>query len=83
MWLESEAETRINNRRLDEALGIEADVIATACPYCLLMFDDAIRSRGLTEQVEVLDVSEILNVPAGAQNEQIRFDVHDQREALS
>lgn len=83
MWLESEAETRINNRRLEEALGIEADVIATACPYCLLMFDDAIRSRGLTEQVEVLDVSEILNVPAGAQNKQIRFDVHDQREALS
>ncbi len=65
MWLETEVETRINNRRLEEALQVGADVIATACPYCLLMFDDAIRSQGLTGQVEVLDVSEILSVREG------------------
>ena len=40
--------------------GHGADVVATACPYCLLMFDDAIRSKGLGEQFQVLDISEIL-----------------------
>jgi Fe-S oxidoreductase len=39
---------------------VNAETIATACPYCLLMFDDAIRSKGLGEEVQVKDISEIL-----------------------
>jgi Fe-S oxidoreductase/nitrate reductase gamma subunit len=60
MWLETDPNTRINHRRLAEALEIKADVVATACPYCLLMFDDAIRSKGLSEQVQVMDIAEVL-----------------------
>jgi Fe-S oxidoreductase len=37
-----------------------AEVVATACPYCLLMFDDAIRSKGLGDKIKVMDVTEIL-----------------------
>ena len=60
MWLETDANTRINHRRLKDAMDTEAGTVATACPYCLLMFDDAIRSKGLGEQVRVLDVAEVL-----------------------
>ncbi len=60
MWMETDAETRVNQIRLGDALDAGADVIATACPYCLLMFDDAIRSKGLTGQVRVYDVAEVL-----------------------
>ncbi len=60
MWMETDAETRINHRRLDDALDAKADVVATACPYCLNMFDDAIRSKGLGDKLEVLDISEVL-----------------------
>jgi Fe-S oxidoreductase/nitrate reductase gamma subunit len=60
MWLETDANTRINHRRLADALQVKADVVATACPYCLLMFDDAIRSKGIGEQVQVMDIAEIL-----------------------
>ena len=60
MWLESDPNTRINQRRLADALEAQADVIATACPYCLLMFDDAIRSRGVGDRVRVMDVAEIM-----------------------
>jgi Fe-S oxidoreductase len=60
MWLETDAETRINHRRLKDALDVKADVVATACPYCMLMFDDAIRSKGLGEQVKVMDIAEVL-----------------------
>ena len=60
MWLETDANTRINHRRLEEALQADSDIIATGCPYCTLMFDDAIRSKGKGEQVQVLDIAEIL-----------------------
>jgi Fe-S oxidoreductase len=50
MWMETDAETRINHRRLDEAMKAEAEVVATACPYCLIMFDDAIRSKGVGDK---------------------------------
>ena len=65
MWLETDANTRINHRRLDEALQAQADVVATACPYCLLMFDDAIRSKGVAEQIQVMDIAEILERQLG------------------
>jgi Fe-S oxidoreductase len=61
MWVETAAETRINHRRLEDALQVQAEVVATACPYCLLMFDDAIRSKGLAETIQVLDIAEILD----------------------
>ena len=60
MWMETDASTRINHRRLDDAIQAEADIVATACPYCMLMFDDAIRSRATGEQIQVMDIAEIL-----------------------
>ena len=60
MWLEVDANTRINHRRLADSVDAKADVVATACPYCLLMFDDAIRSKGMGEQIEVMDIAEVL-----------------------
>ncbi|MFN2175658.1 MAG: heterodisulfide reductase-related iron-sulfur binding cluster [Anaerolineales bacterium] len=60
MWMETDVEARINYERLHEALETKAELIATACPYCLLMFDDAIRSKGITNEVKVMDISEIL-----------------------
>ncbi len=60
MWLETDPNTRINQRRLAEVQKIKADVVATACPYCLIMFDDAIRSKGLGEEIKVMDIAEVL-----------------------
>jgi len=61
MWMETDAETRINHRRLEQALATHAGTIATACPYCLLMFDDAVRSKGLGDEIAVKDIAEILS----------------------
>jgi Fe-S oxidoreductase len=60
MWLESDAEVRINQRRLDDALSVEAETVVTACPYCMIMFDDAIRSRGVGESIQVMDIAEMM-----------------------
>lgn len=61
MWLETEADTRVNLHRLEQALELNPDTIATACPFCMIMFDDALRSKGIKDQVQVLDLVEILN----------------------
>ena len=60
MWLESAPDERINQRRLDDVLAVEATTVVTACPYCLLMFDDAIRSRGVGDTIQVVDIAEMI-----------------------
>jgi Fe-S oxidoreductase/TM2 domain-containing membrane protein YozV len=60
MWLEERQGKRINLERTDEALATGADVVSTACPYCLIMLDDAVKERGRDEDVKVLDVAQLL-----------------------
>ncbi|HBX69330.1 MAG TPA: hypothetical protein DEH25_08080 [Chloroflexi bacterium] len=65
MWMETDPNTRINNQRLQDALNAKVDTVATACPYCLTMFDDAIRSKAVGEQIKVLDIVEVLEAKLG------------------
>lgn len=60
MWMETDPNTRINHNRLKQVLETNASTLATACPYCLLMFEDAVRSKGISDQFEVFDIAEIL-----------------------
>ncbi len=70
MWLEERIGTRININRTDEALGTGADVISTACPYCLIMLDDATKGRqaegSASEEVRVMDVAQVLEQSVAA-----------------
>jgi len=60
MWMETDPNTRINNQRLQDALDTKVDTVATACPYCLTMFDDAIRTKAVGDDLQVLDIVEVL-----------------------
>ena len=60
MWLEENIGKRVNMERMDEALGTGADVVSTACPYCMIMLDDAVRANGKEESVRVLDLSQLV-----------------------
>jgi len=46
--------------RIREALNIGAEVIATACPYCIRMLNDAVRTLGVEDKIAVRDVAELL-----------------------
>ncbi|HUP99808.1 MAG TPA: (Fe-S)-binding protein, partial [Aeromicrobium sp.] len=64
MWMEEKIGKRINVERTEEALDTDADIISTACPYCITMLSDAvtakIQSGDAREGIQVLDVSQIL-----------------------
>jgi hypothetical protein len=63
MWMEERIGKRVNVERTDEALGTGADIIATSCPYCLIMLDDAVnqrRSEGKVNGVKVIDIAQVL-----------------------
>ncbi len=69
MWMEIDPNTRINHRRLAQAVDeTGAECIVTACPYCLIMFEDAITSKGTGDQVKALDIAEVLSIPPDSQN---------------
>jgi Fe-S oxidoreductase len=65
MWMEEEPEKRVNNLRVDEVIGAGVDGVATACPYCLSMLDDGIKTRGVEETLQVKDISELVAAALG------------------
>ena len=64
MWMEEKIGKHINVERTDEALGVDPDLISTACPFCMVMLSDAVtakqQSGDAKDSVQVLDVSQIL-----------------------
>ena len=60
LWLEERIGQRISEMRVEQAIEIKAQVIATACPYCLQMFDDAIKAKAAEESLKVIDIAEMV-----------------------
>jgi Fe-S oxidoreductase len=62
MWMETDPSERPGSRRVSEAAGTGADLLATACPYCISVFES---ERG-SERIPVTDVAEL--VASGAKS---------------
>jgi Fe-S oxidoreductase len=60
MWMEETIGKRVNMDRTEEALGTGADIISTACPFCMIMLDDAVKASGRGDEVSVLDISQVV-----------------------
>jgi len=60
MWMEEEPDKRVNIRRVEEVIKAGVECVATACPYCLTMFDDALKAKGTEETVKAMDLAELL-----------------------
>ena len=64
MWLEEEG-TRVNHLRTAEAANTGAGVVATACPFCIQMFEDGIPAVQPDEEartIRAFDIAELLEV---------------------
>jgi Fe-S oxidoreductase len=56
MWMEEE-QPRVNHKRVEQAVETEATKVATACPFCLSMFDEGIASKQLQDRLAVDDIA--------------------------
>ncbi len=64
MWQE-EAGTRVNHLRAAEAANTGASIVATACPFCIQMFEDGIPGVQPDEEkrtIRAFDIAELLEV---------------------
>ena len=59
-WMEERIGKRISEERLEDAINLKVDVLASACPYCLQMFEDAVKAKGVEESLKVQDIAELI-----------------------
>jgi Fe-S oxidoreductase len=60
MWADFDEAAHLAEVRVLEALETGAEVLATACPFCLINFEDAVKVLDKEDAIVVRDVSEIL-----------------------
>ncbi len=60
MWMETKKEERFSDLRLKQAIDLGADILATACPYCIMNFEDSALTVDGGDRIEIKDVSEII-----------------------
>jgi Fe-S oxidoreductase len=60
IWMETAKEERFSNLRLEQAIKVGAEVLATSCPYCITQFEDSVLSLKESEGIQIKDITEIL-----------------------
>jgi Fe-S oxidoreductase len=62
MWMESSSDTgqRLAEIRVNDAVDLGAEILVTACPFCVLTLEDAVKTSGHEERLRVMDVTELL-----------------------
>lgn len=57
---EEKGTERVNNERAREAIETGAKVIASNCPYCMMMLTDGVKYNKKEEEVKVIDLAELI-----------------------
>ena len=61
VWTEDSApEMRPSVSRVQEALEANAEIIATACPFCVSTLEDAVKVLDVENRIAVRDIAELL-----------------------
>lgn len=61
MWTEgTNPEERLAHVRVKEAVETGAQILATACPFCLINLEDAAKTLGLDGVLQVMDIMELV-----------------------
>ena len=51
---------RFSDLRLQQAIEVGAEILATSCPYCILNFNDSVLTADKTDVIEIKDISELV-----------------------
>ncbi|RLB71590.1 MAG: iron-sulfur-binding reductase, partial [Deltaproteobacteria bacterium] len=61
MWMEEDlGNGKINDNRVAQALEVEPNIAVTACPFCMVMFEDGLKFHNRENDVKVKDVVELV-----------------------
>jgi Fe-S oxidoreductase len=60
IWMETKSGERFSDLRLNQALETGAKVLAVACPYCMLNFNDSVLTQDKGDLIEVRDIAELV-----------------------
>jgi Fe-S oxidoreductase len=60
VWEETKKGERFSDQRIQQALDVEAGILAIACPYCMAMLSDSVMVMDKADVIEVKDIAEIV-----------------------
>ena len=60
IWMETVKGERFSDLRIDQAVGVEAEVLATSCPYCMTHFEESRLALEDNESFQIKDITEII-----------------------
>src|SRR5580693_9453018 len=60
MFMEEQNTNRVNVKRTLQLLDTKATTIASACPFCMTMLTDGLKSQNMANRVKQMDVVELL-----------------------
>ena len=60
IWMQTKKGERFSDIRLEQALEVGADILAVACPYCMLNFEDSVLSTEKSDVIAVKDIAELV-----------------------
>jgi Fe-S oxidoreductase len=60
LFQETECDRRMGEMRLDMVAEADAEVVVTACPFCLINLEDAVKTTGREGAIEVIDLAELV-----------------------
>ncbi len=70
MWMEGTGVgRRLSEIRVEDALEMGVEAIITACPFCLLTLEDAVKTTGNEEKIRVIDLMELASMGLGVEPE--------------
>ena len=62
MWMEEQNTTRVNVKRTLQLVDTGAKTVASACPFCMTMLTDGLKSQDLEDKIKQMDVAELLDI---------------------
>ena len=60
MWMEEQNQNRVNVKRTLQLVDTGARTVASACPFCMTMLTDGLKSQSLEDRIKQMDVAELL-----------------------
>jgi len=60
IWMDTPKGERLSDLRIEQAVNVKAEILATSCPYCIANFEDSRLYCKGGEDIEIKDITEIV-----------------------